>query len=181
MERRTYHSAVQKRDASSACENGTVPACLQDLYSIPLTPAVNKDNILGVTGFYGNEAHYSYLEVFLTKYRPDMNPTTNFTSVGLDGGTNDQNAPSVEEGVRSMYQLTLGVADIFTYPRSWTSSTQSGSRLTCRWSITSSEARTWTATWMGSWMKRTTCSAWTRLPKCSPPVMECKNLTYRSS
>lgn len=51
------------RDVASACSNGTVPACLQALYNIPLTPAVNKDLQLGVTGFFGNNAHYAWLEV----------------------------------------------------------------------------------------------------------------------
>ena len=35
----------------------------------------------------------------LKKYRPDMKSTTNFTVVGVDGGNNDQDAPSVSEGV----------------------------------------------------------------------------------
>lgn len=103
------------RDVASACSNGTVPACLQALYNIPLTPAVNKDLQLGVTGFFGNNAHYAWLEVrfnqyapgpcliilqtFLETYRPDMDPATNFSVVGIDGGSNDQDVPSVSEGV----------------------------------------------------------------------------------
>ena len=87
------------RDLSSSCANGTIPACLQELYNIPLTPATNKDRFLGVTGFFGNNAHFSYLETFLETFRPDMDPTTNFTNVGLDGGSNEQDVPSVSEGV----------------------------------------------------------------------------------
>ena len=89
-----------KRDVSSTCANGTIPACLQDLYAIPTAPATNKNNSLGVTGFFGNTAHYTFLESFLKMYRPDMDPATNFSVVGIDGGSNDQNAPSVSEGVR---------------------------------------------------------------------------------
>lgn len=54
---------LASRDVASACSNGTVPACVQALYNIPLTPAVNKDLQLAVTGFFGNNAHYAWLEV----------------------------------------------------------------------------------------------------------------------
>ena len=98
--KRAVHQVV-KRDASSTCANGTVPACLQDLYKIPTSPATHKNNSLGVTGFFGNNAHYAFLETFLQDFRPDMNPATNFSVVGIDGGSNDQDVPSVSEGVRN--------------------------------------------------------------------------------
>ncbi|KAI0674151.1 subtilisin-like protein [Trametes maxima] len=104
-----YHSTVVRRDTSSTCANGTTPACLQELYRISRTPAVHKENRLGVTGFFGNSAHYAWLESFLKKFRPDMNPTTNFSVVGVDGGTNDQNTPSVSEGELDI-QYTVGLA-----------------------------------------------------------------------
>lgn len=97
--KRAFHKLVG-RDTSSDCANGTTPACLRDLYRIPTTPATHKNNSLGVTGFFGNNAHYSFLENFLKAYRPDVDPATNFTSVGIDGGSNDQDYPSVSEGVR---------------------------------------------------------------------------------
>ena len=97
--KRAFHKLVG-RDTSSDCANGTTPACLRDLYRIPTTPATHKNNSLGVTGFFGNNAHYSFLESFLKAYRPDVDPATNFTSVGIDGGSNDQDYPSVSEGVR---------------------------------------------------------------------------------
>ncbi|KAI8982832.1 subtilisin-like protein [Trametes punicea] len=96
-------------DLNAVCANGTIPACLQQLYNIPLKPAANKNNQLGVTGFFGNEAHYAWLETFLETYRPDMNPATNFSVVGIDGGSNDQNAPSVSEGELDI-QYTVGLA-----------------------------------------------------------------------
>ena len=97
-QRRAFHEIVQ-RDPASTCSNGTIPACLQELYDIPLTPSTHPDNTLGVTGFFGNSAHYDWLRTFLETYRPDMDPATNFSVVGIDGGENDQNAPSVSEGV----------------------------------------------------------------------------------
>ncbi|KAI0646150.1 subtilisin-like protein [Trametes meyenii] len=105
----SYHGTVFRRDPSPACTNGTTPVCLQELYRIPLMPAIHKKNRLGVTGFFGNSAHYVWLESFLKIFRPDMNPTTNFSVVGIDGGTNDQDAPSVSEGELDI-QYTVGVA-----------------------------------------------------------------------
>ncbi len=92
-----------QRDPSSACsaDNTTIP-CLQELYGIPLTPATQKNNSLGVTGFFGNNAHRDWLKIFLQTYRPDMDPDTNYTFVGFDGGVDDPTAPSVSEGVRTL-------------------------------------------------------------------------------
>ncbi|KAI0635010.1 subtilisin-like protein [Trametes polyzona] len=100
---------VVSRGLESVCGNGTIPACLQQLYDIPLTPAVNKDLQLGVTGFFGNSAHYDWLQTFLETYRPDMDPATNFSVFGIDGGDNDQNFPSVSEGELDI-QYTVGLA-----------------------------------------------------------------------
>ncbi|KAI0646155.1 subtilisin-like protein [Trametes meyenii] len=102
-------AGISRRDLNAACGNGTIPACLQELYQIPLAPATQKDNNLGVTGFFGNSAHFAWLESFLKAERPDMDPTTNFTVVGIDGGTNDQDGPSVSEGELDI-QYTVGLA-----------------------------------------------------------------------
>ncbi|PIL24838.1 hypothetical protein GSI_12724 [Ganoderma sinense ZZ0214-1] len=109
--KRAFHKVEPVgRGTSSDCANGTTPACLRDLYRIPITPATNKKNSLGVTGFFGNNAHYSFLESFLKMYRPDVDlKTSNFTSVGIDGGSNDQDYPSVSEGELDI-QYTVGMA-----------------------------------------------------------------------
>ncbi|KAI1796803.1 family S53 protease-like protein [Ganoderma leucocontextum] len=106
--KRAFHSLVE-RGGPSSCAKGTTPACLQDLYKIPTKPATHKDNSLGVTGFFGNNAHYTYLQGFLKKYRPDMHSTTTFKSVGIDGGSNKQDTPSVSEGELDI-QYTVGMA-----------------------------------------------------------------------
>ncbi|KAH9919448.1 subtilisin-like protein [Epithele typhae] len=106
--RRAFHTPVP-RHSTPSCDEDNFPSCLQALYNIPLTPAVNKDLFLGVTGLYGNNAHYDYLHDFLVKFRPDMDPNTNFTSVGIDGGNNTQTGPSVSEGELDI-QYTVGLA-----------------------------------------------------------------------
>ncbi|KAL1938728.1 hypothetical protein VTO73DRAFT_11331 [Trametes versicolor] len=91
------------------CTDETIPECVQFLYDIPLTPATNASNRLGVTGRFGNSAHFSFLQQFLEMFRPDMNSFTTFSVVGIDGGTNDQTGPSVSEGELDI-QYTVGLA-----------------------------------------------------------------------
>ncbi|KAI0827003.1 subtilisin-like protein [Trametes gibbosa] len=93
----------------SLCSNGTTPPCLQALYGIPTAPAVNKNNTLGVTGMFGSDAHYEFLEEFLKTFRPDVDPATNFSVFSIDGGSNDQDVPSVSEGELDI-QYTVGLA-----------------------------------------------------------------------
>ncbi|KAI0828483.1 subtilisin-like protein [Trametes gibbosa] len=100
---------LAKRDLTQDCTGETLPECVQYLYDIPLTPATNSSNRLGVTGRTGNSAHFDYLHQFLTMFRPDADPTTNFTVVGIDGGTNPQDGPSVSEGELDI-QYTVGIA-----------------------------------------------------------------------
>ncbi|KAI0635460.1 family S53 protease-like protein [Trametes polyzona] len=107
--KRAFHEALLPRASSSVCSGGTTPACLQELYHIPTTPATVTSNKMGVTGRFGNNAHYDFLKVFLEKYRPDMSSSTNFTVTLLDGGNNDQDVPSVSEGELDI-QYTVGLA-----------------------------------------------------------------------
>ncbi|OSD07716.1 family S53 protease-like protein [Trametes coccinea BRFM310] len=107
--KRAIHKPILPRTLSSNCANGTTPACLQELYNIPTTPASVPSNKLAVTGRFGNNAHYAFLQEFLKQYRPDMDPSTNFTVTLLDDGNNDQDQPSVSEGELDI-QYTVGLA-----------------------------------------------------------------------
>ncbi|KAI0764711.1 family S53 protease-like protein [Fomes fomentarius] len=108
MKKHSIHDALIPRSLSSKCAEGTTPACLQQLYHIPKTPAQNTSNKLAITGWYGNNTHYKWLQEFLQKYRPDMDPSTNFTLTLLDGGNNNQDVPSVSEGELDI-QYTVGL------------------------------------------------------------------------
>lgn len=85
------------------------PACLQELYEIPSTPAKPAANVFGVSGFENNFANKRDLKVyhpfplysirttptiahqtFLETYRPDMNPNTTFGLLSVDDGINNQ-------------------------------------------------------------------------------------------
>ncbi|EIW56212.1 subtilisin-like protein [Trametes versicolor FP-101664 SS1] len=100
---------LAKRNLTADCTDETIPECVQFLYDIPLTPATNASNRLGVTGRFGNSAHFSFLQQFLEMFRPDMNSSITFSVVGIDGGTNDQTGPSVSEGELDI-QYTVGLA-----------------------------------------------------------------------
>lgn len=78
-------------DASS-CSTSITPACLESLYSIPTTPATNKANSIGVTGYGDQYANQADLKLFLAKYRPDMSSSTSFALTSIDGGSNSQTA-----------------------------------------------------------------------------------------
>ncbi|KAI0659407.1 family S53 protease-like protein [Cubamyces menziesii] len=101
---------IANRDLSSKCTNITDPECLQALYNIPSTPATNPDNRLGVVGFFGNSVPYSFVEQFLLTYRPDIDPSTNFTVDSVDGGINEQDgSDSSSEGALDI-EYTVGLA-----------------------------------------------------------------------
>lgn len=71
LKKRSIHDALVPRSLSSKCADGTTPACLQKLYHIPTTPAQNTSNKLAVTGRYGNNAHYKWLQVPLSHHQDD--------------------------------------------------------------------------------------------------------------
>ncbi|KAH9889378.1 family S53 protease-like protein [Cubamyces lactineus] len=103
-----YHSVVSLTSSdTSPCVNNTNPACLQELYKIPTTPATNKTNTLGVSGFHGGAVDSQYVLDFLEMYRPDINPPTNYTYHSIDG--DDPNDPGVSEGYADL-EYTLGLA-----------------------------------------------------------------------
>ncbi|KAJ7051989.1 family S53 protease-like protein [Mycena amicta] len=101
---------VERRDIPTNCNLAITPTCLQDIYSIPTTPATQPTNQIAVAGFLKQYANNQDLEDFLEQLRPDMNPATNFEFVSLDGGINPQ-AP-MDAGVEANLdiQYTVGLA-----------------------------------------------------------------------
>ena len=49
-------------------------------------------------------------------YRPDMDASTNFTVTLLDGGNNDQDVPSVSEGVRAQDRRDMLLHELTCLP-----------------------------------------------------------------
>lgn len=107
----TDTSAKEKRQ--SACSSFVDPACLQQLYGIPTTKAANADPLV-VTGYveqYPNPtdmrvgffmllmmptANTKIWQNFLGRFRPDINPSTTWTLVELDGSMYNPYKPGLE-------------------------------------------------------------------------------------
>ncbi|KAF7306473.1 Family S53 protease-like protein [Mycena indigotica] len=86
------------------------PACLQDLYGIPTTPATEKSSTLLVTGYVGQFAQSADLSSFLKLLRPDIPSTTTFALQTLDRGTNPQGASQAGVEANLDIQYTTGIA-----------------------------------------------------------------------
>ncbi|KAJ7859994.1 family S53 protease [Mycena olivaceomarginata] len=71
------------------------PACLQELYGIPSTPAKPAANVLGT---------------FLQLHRPDINPNTAFDLISLDDGLNNQLPQNAGNTGDPDTQYTVGLA-----------------------------------------------------------------------
>ncbi|KAI0823344.1 family S53 protease [Trametes gibbosa] len=94
----------------ASCATTITPACLQALYGIPATPATQKSNTLGVSGFIEQFANQQDLKTFLTTFRPDLPSTTTFTTTTLDGGSNPQQISQAGIEADLDTQYTTGIA-----------------------------------------------------------------------
>ncbi|KAI0328755.1 family S53 protease [Cubamyces sp. BRFM 1775] len=94
----------------ASCQTEITPACLQAMYDIPSIPASIPSNQLAVSGFNQMFANEQDLQKFLTNFRPDMNPSTTFSTQLLDGGENPQVLS--ESGIKASIdiQYTVGIA-----------------------------------------------------------------------
>ncbi|OJT02652.1 Tripeptidyl-peptidase sed3 [Trametes pubescens] len=94
----------------ASCATTITPACLQALYGIPTALATQKANTLGVSGFIDQFANQADLRAFLTRFRPDLSPTTVFTLQTLDGGQNPQQQANAGIEADLDTQYTTGIA-----------------------------------------------------------------------
>ncbi|SJL04989.1 uncharacterized protein ARMOST_08360 [Armillaria ostoyae] len=106
----TSNLTERANPAPSLCNNAVTPACLQDLYSIPLYPATHPTNRLGVSGFSNQFAETADLQTFLRDFRPDVSSTTTFTVQTLDGGQNPQSANEAGAEANLNIQYTVCIA-----------------------------------------------------------------------
>ncbi|EIW61085.1 subtilisin-like protein [Trametes versicolor FP-101664 SS1] len=103
-------SALVANAVPTTCDVDITPACLQDLYGIPSTPATQSSNQLGVSGFIDQFANQADLETFLTKFRPDVSNSTTFNLKALDGGQNPQDPSDAGIEANLDTQYTVGIA-----------------------------------------------------------------------
>ncbi|KAK0441332.1 Pro-kumamolisin, activation domain-containing protein [Armillaria borealis] len=107
----TSNLSERANPAPSSCNSVVTPACLQDLYNIPSTPATQPTNRLGVSGFDSDDqfAETADLQKFLVDFRPDL-ISTSFTVQTLDGGQNPQRANEAGIEANLDIQYTVGIA-----------------------------------------------------------------------
>ncbi|KAJ7152465.1 subtilisin-like protein [Mycena filopes] len=109
--------AIRERGPASrsSCDTSVAggqmnPACLQELYGIPTAPATQKSNRLLVTAYVGEFAEQADLSTFLEEFRPDISPTTTFSLLTLDNGTNPQGLGEGGLEADLDIQYTIGIA-----------------------------------------------------------------------
>ncbi|KAF7323341.1 Subtilisin-like protein [Mycena chlorophos] len=99
-----------RASSAASCSSTMTPTCLQSLYQIPLTPATNKTNVIGVAGFDDQFANQADLQQFLKAQRPDMSSSTTFTLTSVDSGTNSQTRSDAGVEANLDIQYTVGLA-----------------------------------------------------------------------
>ncbi|EJD45531.1 family S53 protease [Auricularia subglabra TFB-10046 SS5] len=96
------------------CDQLITPACLQEFYGIPTTPATQASNTLGVSGLIDQFANQADLTTFLSILRPDLaNATFStccITGVLINGGENPQDPSEAGLEANLDIQYTVGVA-----------------------------------------------------------------------
>ncbi|KAI0739577.1 peptidase S8/S53 domain-containing protein [Daedaleopsis nitida] len=81
----TRRATTRRSSVSSQCQRYTTPECLQEMYSIPATPATTHGNSIAVGGFLNEIATNADLRRFSEMFRPDIaNPT--FTAISVEDG-----------------------------------------------------------------------------------------------
>ncbi|KAJ7819065.1 family S53 protease, partial [Mycena olivaceomarginata] len=106
------NAVVLSPDATppASCNATITPNCLQALYNIPTTPAVNTNNKIGVAGFGNQFANQADLTQFLKALRPDMPANTTFSLTSVDNGTNSQTLSQAGIEADLDIQYTVGLA-----------------------------------------------------------------------
>jgi tripeptidyl-peptidase-1 len=112
VQKREAEVNLEGRAALASCATSVTPACLEALYGIPLTPATQSSNILGVSGFIEQFANQADLATFLEAQRPDIPSTTTFSLETLDGGVNTQTAADAGIEANLDTQYTVGIATL---------------------------------------------------------------------
>jgi len=99
-----------KRQVPSSGNQAIMPACIIQLYGIPIARANRSDNVIAVPGFLNEIANKQDLATFLEAYRPDLNDAS-FSDVSIDGGNNPQDVEAAGVEASLDIQYTVGLAN----------------------------------------------------------------------
>ncbi|EJD49914.1 subtilisin-like protein [Auricularia subglabra TFB-10046 SS5] len=97
--------------ADEPCETVAKPACLQQLYNLPIrVSSPTSARRIAIPAYQNQFASQSDLNIFLTRLRPDMPPNTTFSLMSLDGGINsdDPADAGLEANLDIQYALAVG-------------------------------------------------------------------------
>lgn len=102
---------------AASCANTITPTCLRTLYNttsyVPSATAVNK---LGVAGYLDEFANHADLATFLRRFRTDATGAgSNFTTIRINGGGDDQSDPGVEANLDIQYTIGMSFPTPNTY------------------------------------------------------------------
>ncbi|RPD64171.1 subtilisin-like protein [Lentinus tigrinus ALCF2SS1-7] len=87
----------------SSCSTTITPACLRALYNtVNYTPKATTKNSLGVAGYLDEFANRADLQTFFQRFRSDA-VGSNFTTVRVNNGGDDQSDPGVEANLDIQY------------------------------------------------------------------------------
>lgn len=93
-----------------SCQTVTTPTCLLDLYQIPATLATQSSNNLYVSGFADQWVNQPDLTQFLKANRPDLNSSTGFGVVSVNGGINNDTVSDAGFEASLDIDYTVGIA-----------------------------------------------------------------------
>ncbi|KAJ7318401.1 subtilisin-like protein, partial [Mycena albidolilacea] len=109
------HSSEKRTEPVASCNSSrpdgiVTPTCLQKIYGIPSAPAIQKNNKILVTGYFGASPRRTDLTAFLEQLRPDILPNTTFNLITIDNATTEDvpNLEVVEADIDIEY--TVGLA-----------------------------------------------------------------------
>ncbi|KAL0573726.1 hypothetical protein V5O48_008222 [Marasmius crinis-equi] len=99
----------------TSCNTRITPDCLKTLYNTAgYVQRATSRNSLGVAGYLDEFANRADLQTFLRSFFPSA-AGTNFTTVRLNGGGDDQNDPGVEANLDIQYTVGLSAPVPNTY------------------------------------------------------------------
>ncbi|KAI0261737.1 family S53 protease [Gloeopeniophorella convolvens] len=103
-------ASMTARAPSPSCNSAINPACLQELYSIPTTPATQSSNQIAIGSFDNQFFSQADLAQFLKMFRPDIKTPQQPKLETLDGGSNPQNPSGISILANLEVQYTVGIA-----------------------------------------------------------------------
>jgi len=109
-------AAIPPQDLDAkACNTSITPECLRALYKIgSYQAAPSKKSLFGVAGYLEEWAKYDQLELFTKAYAP-YTEDANFTSVGVNGGVNQQ-GPSDQDDIEANLDIQYAIAVSYKTP-----------------------------------------------------------------